>query len=156
MKIPWKRNWKPTPIFLSGKSHRQRILQATVHGVIKSWTQLSDWTPTNKKTESEGVYMFVSVYMHVCVYIYIYMYIYIYIKLNHCVVYLILTKHCKINYILIKNFRRTRWQRSRCMWHTYLFTDTSEICLQTQKCMQNTSWEQIRVPDQCKIIHRTM
>ena len=25
-KIPWKRKWKPTPVFLPGESHRQRSL----------------------------------------------------------------------------------------------------------------------------------
>ena len=25
-KIPWKRKWQPTPVFLLGKSHRQRSL----------------------------------------------------------------------------------------------------------------------------------
>ena len=25
-KIPWRRKWQPTPVFLPGKSHRQRIL----------------------------------------------------------------------------------------------------------------------------------
>ena len=25
-KIPWRRKWQPTPVFLSGKSHRQRSL----------------------------------------------------------------------------------------------------------------------------------
>ena len=25
-KIPWRRKWKPTPVFLPGKSHGQRIL----------------------------------------------------------------------------------------------------------------------------------
>ena len=25
-KIPWRRNWQPTPVFLSGKSHGQRSL----------------------------------------------------------------------------------------------------------------------------------
>ena len=25
-KIPWKRKWQPTPVFLSGKSHGQRSL----------------------------------------------------------------------------------------------------------------------------------
>ena len=32
-KISWRRKWKPTPVFLPGESHGQRILQATVHGV---------------------------------------------------------------------------------------------------------------------------
>ena len=27
-KIPWKRKWQPTPVFLSGKSHEQRGLAA--------------------------------------------------------------------------------------------------------------------------------
>ena len=26
-KIPWKRQWQPTPVFLLGKSHRQRSLK---------------------------------------------------------------------------------------------------------------------------------
>ena len=40
-KIPWRRKWQPTPVFLPGKSHGQRSLVATVHGVTKSQTQLS-------------------------------------------------------------------------------------------------------------------
>ena len=32
-KIPWRRNWQPTPVFLIGKSHGQRSLE--VHGVEK-------------------------------------------------------------------------------------------------------------------------
>ena len=39
-KIPWKRKWRPTPVFLLGESHEQRSLWATVHGVTKSWTGL--------------------------------------------------------------------------------------------------------------------
>ena len=26
-KIPWKRKWQPTPVFLPGQSHGQRILE---------------------------------------------------------------------------------------------------------------------------------
>ena len=37
-KIPWRREWLPTPVFLPGEFHRQ----TTVHGVTKSWTWLSD------------------------------------------------------------------------------------------------------------------
>ena len=40
-KIPWWRNWQPTPMFLPGKSHGQRSLQATVHGSAKSGTWLN-------------------------------------------------------------------------------------------------------------------
>ena len=39
-KIPWRRAWQPTPVFLPGVSHGQRILQVTDHRVTKSWTQL--------------------------------------------------------------------------------------------------------------------
>ena len=34
-KIPWRRKWQPTPVFLPGKSHGQRSLGATVHGAAK-------------------------------------------------------------------------------------------------------------------------
>ena len=34
-KIPWRRKWQPTPVFLPGKSLGQRRLVATVHGVTK-------------------------------------------------------------------------------------------------------------------------
>ena len=31
-KIPWRREWLPTPVFLPGESHGQRSLVGTVHG----------------------------------------------------------------------------------------------------------------------------
>ena len=40
-KIPWRRAWQPTPVFLPGASHGQRSLADTVHGVAKSRTGLS-------------------------------------------------------------------------------------------------------------------
>ena len=40
-KIPWKRQWRPTPVFLPGKSHGQRSLRGYIHGVTKSRTWLS-------------------------------------------------------------------------------------------------------------------
>ena len=43
VKIPQRRKWQSTPAFLSGKSQGQRSLVGTVHGVAKTWTQLSDW-----------------------------------------------------------------------------------------------------------------
>ena len=47
-KIPWRRKWQLAPVFLLGKSHGQRSLGgATVHGVAKSWTQLSAYAHTN-------------------------------------------------------------------------------------------------------------
>ena len=41
--IPWRRAWQPTPVFLPGDTPMGRgAWWATVHGVTKSWTQLSD------------------------------------------------------------------------------------------------------------------
>ena len=37
-KIPWRRKWKPTSVFLPGKFHGRR---ATVHRITKSQTQLN-------------------------------------------------------------------------------------------------------------------
>ena len=42
-KIPWRRKWLPVPVFLPGKSHGQSSWWATVHGVTKSRTRLSNW-----------------------------------------------------------------------------------------------------------------
>ena len=40
-KIPWRRAWQATPVFLPGESHRQRsLLGCTVHRVTNSQTQL--------------------------------------------------------------------------------------------------------------------
>ena len=44
-KIPWRRRWQLTPVFLPGKSHGQGAWRATVHRVSKSQTLLS--TPTH-------------------------------------------------------------------------------------------------------------
>ena len=39
-KIPWRRTWQPTWVFLLGESHGQRSLAAIVHRVTQSQTQL--------------------------------------------------------------------------------------------------------------------
>ena len=39
-----RRKWQPTPVFLPGESHGWRAWWATVHGVAKSRTRLSDFT----------------------------------------------------------------------------------------------------------------
>ena len=41
-KIPWRREWLPTPVFLPGNSMDRGDWQATVHGVAKRWTRPSD------------------------------------------------------------------------------------------------------------------
>jgi len=40
-KIPWRRKWQSPPVFLPGKSHEQRSLATTAHGVAKSWMWLN-------------------------------------------------------------------------------------------------------------------
>ena len=42
-KIPWRRAWQPTPVFLPGKSHGQRSLVGYSPWVVKSQTPLSNW-----------------------------------------------------------------------------------------------------------------
>ena len=37
-KIPWRRAWQPTPVFLPGECHGQRSWWAAILGVAKSWT----------------------------------------------------------------------------------------------------------------------
>ena len=39
-KIPWWKEWQPTPVFLPGESMDRGAWRATVHGVAKCWTQL--------------------------------------------------------------------------------------------------------------------
>ena len=58
-------------------------------------------------------------------------------------------------FLIAKKLRWTRWQSGRFRWSTSLSLDTSEIHLQTQKCLQFTSWELTGVPDQWKRMHRT-
>ena len=42
-KIPWRREWQPTPIFLPGQFHGQRAWWARVLGVTMSLTKLSNY-----------------------------------------------------------------------------------------------------------------
>ena len=35
-KIPWRREWQPTPLFSPVKFHGQRALWFTIHGVTKN------------------------------------------------------------------------------------------------------------------------
>ena len=42
-KIPWRRTWQPTPVFLPGESHGQRSLAGYSHRVAKSQTWLSNY-----------------------------------------------------------------------------------------------------------------
>ena len=41
-KIPWRRKWLPTPVFLLGEFHEQRLLEAYILWVAKSQIRLRD------------------------------------------------------------------------------------------------------------------
>ena len=41
-KIPWRRKWLPTPVFLPGKPQGHRNLEGYSPWGYKSWTQLND------------------------------------------------------------------------------------------------------------------
>ena len=49
-----RRQWHPTPVLLPGKSHGGEAWWATVHGVTKSRTRLSDFTFTFHLHALEG------------------------------------------------------------------------------------------------------
>ena len=59
---PWRRKWQPTPVFLPGELHGQRLpcLQATVHGVAKCWTRLSDVFTLHSLDATEATEMQIS------------------------------------------------------------------------------------------------
>ena len=70
-KIPWRRKWQSTPVFLPGKSHGWRSLVHgvhTLHVVVKSWTWLSDFTFTSELPDSEMVYLKYIVKLGKCVF----------------------------------------------------------------------------------------
>ena len=40
-KVPWRREWQPTPVFLPGEFHGQKSLVASVRGVTESG--MTEW-----------------------------------------------------------------------------------------------------------------
>ena len=54
-KIPWRRKWQPTPVFLPGKFHGQRrVWRATVHGVGKALDMAEGHACTGLVTGGRG------------------------------------------------------------------------------------------------------
>ena len=80
--IPWRREWLPTPVFLPGEFQDRGAWQAIVHGVTKSFTQLSDWG-----------------YIHLYIHIYIYIYTHI-----HSIICLYMYTYSFFIFSMIKNF----------------------------------------------------
>ena len=55
-KIPWRRTWQPTPVFLPENPHGRRSLAATVHRSHKDW----DLTKVTKHARTMKAKAFVS------------------------------------------------------------------------------------------------
>ena len=58
-KIPWRRTWQTTPVFLPGEFHGWRSLGTTVHGVTKSqtwlkWISMHAWIVAHQAPLSMG------------------------------------------------------------------------------------------------------
>ena len=51
LSLSWRRKSQPTPVFLPGKSHGQRSLAGYSQGLVKSWTQLSNWANTSTHSD---------------------------------------------------------------------------------------------------------
>ena len=56
-KMLWRRQWQPTSVFLPGKFIDRGAWQATVCGMAKSCTWLSNWTYTHTHTICYIVYL---------------------------------------------------------------------------------------------------
>ena len=56
-KIPWRRIWQLTPVFLPGECHGRGAWRATVHRITKNRTRLSThtWASIHEDTEPSGV-----------------------------------------------------------------------------------------------------
>ena len=55
-KVPWRRKWQPSPVFLPGKSHEQRSLAGYSPWGLKSRAQLSDQTTIYKVSDKDLLY----------------------------------------------------------------------------------------------------
>ena len=53
-KIPWRRKWKPTPVFLPGKSHGQRSLAGYSPSGLRE-LDTTEYTHMHTHTHLEGV-----------------------------------------------------------------------------------------------------
>ena len=49
-KIPWRRKWHFTPVFLPAESMDRGAWQATVHGVVKSWIETEHLSISSDRT----------------------------------------------------------------------------------------------------------
>ena len=61
VKIPWRRTWQPTPMFLPGKSRGQRSLVGTVCGVARVG---HDWVTEQKQKDYYILWLVVDLMSH--------------------------------------------------------------------------------------------
>ena len=66
-KIPWKREWLTSPVFLPGKSHEQRTLAGYSSWGAKSQTQLSNWA-WNEISRQGFLVPILPLTIHICSY----------------------------------------------------------------------------------------
>ena len=59
---PWRRSWKPTPVFLPGGSHGQRSPVAVVHSVTQSPKRLKQLKRKRKKKKKTEATYYVTAY----------------------------------------------------------------------------------------------
>ena len=57
-KIPWRRKWRPTPVFLPGQSHGQRSLAGYSPWVANSRTWLRQLSTHTRRVKSEETYVY--------------------------------------------------------------------------------------------------
>ena len=55
-KVPWRREWQPTPVFLPGKPMDRGAWWATVHETTRSWTWLSTHSLLSMLKHTAGVH----------------------------------------------------------------------------------------------------
>ena len=82
VECPWRREWKPTPVFLPGEFHGQRSLVGYIPWLTKSWAQ--HWLTLSLFLHIYTLHMCVHMCMCVCgcVCLCVCVYIYIYIALK--------------------------------------------------------------------------
>ena len=61
-KLPWRRAWRSTPVFLPKNPMDRGAWQATVHRVTKSWTQLK------QLSMHAYSYIYYILYIYICIY----------------------------------------------------------------------------------------
>jgi len=66
-KIPWRKKWQPTPVFLPGDSQGWGSMGATVHRVAKSRMHWSNSTHHAQKSERLVFDVMFSLYLLVCI-----------------------------------------------------------------------------------------